>query len=96
MHGKVLHAQKEEKYFNWSIVFIISFAACISLSIQSALRSTDSAKEGLSVTTHFFGVDNTSNDGRECKVRRSPKCPGSNKGVIFGRIRSLCESKKCI
>lgn len=40
-----------------SIVFIISFAACISLSIQSASKkAADSAKEGLSVTAQI-GVD---------------------------------------
>lgn len=39
------------------IVFIISFSACISLSIQSASKkAADSAKEGLSVTAQI-GVD---------------------------------------
>ena len=38
-------------------MFIISFAACISLSIQSASKkAADSAKEGLSVTAQI-GVD---------------------------------------
>lgn len=60
------------------IVFIISFSACISLSIQSASnKAADTAKEGLSVTAQI-GVDRKAMmEGKQNKEERQSALDGA-------------------